>query len=75
MENIFLFDEFEDNWDMNDLQDIDAQEAYCVYALEIPDEKIYSTEILDTGLEVILTDIKNCELHEAWYINLHKICR
>ncbi len=74
MENIFLFNKFEDGWNIKDLQDIDAQEAYCVYALEIPDEKIYGTEILDSGLEVILTDIEISEINEDWYINLHRIC-
>lgn len=73
MENIFLFNTFEDGWNINDLQDIDAQEAYCVFALEIPDEKIYGTEILDYGLEVILTDIEKNELNEDWYVNLHRI--
>ena len=74
MENIFLFNEFEDGWDINDLQDIDAQEAYCVYALEIPDEKIYGTEILDSKLEITLKDIVINEINEDLYINLHRIC-
>lgn len=74
MENIFLFNTFENGWNINDLQDIDAQEAYCVFTLEIPDEKIYGTEILDCGLEVILTDIEISELNKDWYINLNRIC-
>lgn len=73
MENIFLFNTFEDGWNINDLREIDAQEAYCVHALEIPDEKIYGTEMIDSGLEVILTDLEKSELNEDWYINLHRI--
>jgi len=64
MENIFLFNNFEDEWDINDLQDIDTQEAYCVLALEISDKKIYGAEKLDSALEVILTDIEESEINE-----------
>lgn len=75
MENIFLVNRFEDGWGTNELSDLDAQEAYCIYALEIPDEKIYGTEMLDSGLEIILTDLEKSELNEDWYVNLYRLSR
>ena len=74
MENIFLINRFEDGWEMHDLEDIDTQEIYCVESLEIPDEKIYGTEIVANGLEIILTDLSKEELREDWYVNLNRMC-
>lgn len=75
MENIFLISQFEDGWNIDDLYDIDTQEAYCLHALEIPDDKIYGTEIVESGLEIILTDLDKAELNEDWYVNLYRICK
>ena len=74
MENIFVVKKFEDGWEMRDLADIDTQEMYCLESLEIPDEKIYGTEIVNNGLEIILTDLSRNELHEDWYVNLNRLC-
>ena len=76
MENVFVIKKFENGWDMNDLtHDVYAQEEYCIEALEIPDEKIYGTEMIGKGLlEVVLTDIQKNELREDWYINLTRVC-
>ena len=73
MENIFLINQFKAGWDVDDLHDIDSQEAYCIYALEIPDEKIYGTEMAEETLEVVLTDIDKSELTQEWYLNLYRI--
>ena len=75
MESIFVINKFESGWDMNDLaSDIYAQEEYCTEALEIPDEKIYGTEMIANGLlEVVLTDINKKEMNEDWYINLIRV--
>jgi len=75
MESVFLVNKFEDGWDIIDLEsDIYTQEEYCVDVLEIPDEKIYGTEMIGIGLlEIVLTDIEEPELEEDWYINLHRI--
>ncbi len=74
MENIFLIKKFDDGWDMRDLHDIDTQEAFCIDSLEIPDEKIYGTEIVGKSLEIILTDISKNEISEDWYVNLNRLC-
>jgi len=75
VESIFLVNKFDDGWDLNELvQDTYAQEEYCLEVLEIPDEKIYGTEMVAKNmLEVVLTDIKKFELEEDWYINLNRL--
>jgi len=75
MESIFIVNTVEAGWDTEALiEDIDIQEAYCTEILEIPDEKIYGTEVIDKGmLEIVLTDIRKEELEEDWYINLGRI--
>jgi hypothetical protein len=75
MESVFMINKFEDGWDLSELaNDIYAQEEYCIEALEIPDEKIYGTEMIGNGLlEVVLTDIQKNELSEDWYINLTRV--
>ena len=61
MESIFIVNTFESGWDIE--------------ALEIPDEKIYGTEMISDGmLEIVLTGIKKSELSEDWYINLNRVC-
>ena len=76
MESIFVVNKFENGWDMFDLQeDVYAQEEYCTIALDIPDEKIYDTEMIGHNLlEIVLTDIDKSELNEDWYINLNRVC-
>jgi len=76
MESVFMIKKFDDGWDIKQLaSDIYAQEEYCIEALEIPDEKIYGTEMVANGLlEVVLTDIQKNELNEDWYINLRRVC-
>jgi hypothetical protein len=76
MESVFMIKKFDDGWDLAELaHDIYAQEEYCIEALEIPDEKIYGTEMIGkTLLEVVLTDIHKSELNEDWYINLTRVC-
>ena len=76
MESIFIVNTFESGWDIEELaHDIYAQEEYCIEALEIPDEKIYGTEMISDGmLEIVLTGIKKSELSEDWYINLNRVC-
>ncbi len=74
MENIFLVKRFDAGWGKNNLKDIDSQEAFCICDLEIPDEKIYGTEMHDSGLEIILTDISQDEIFEDWYVNLNRLC-
>jgi hypothetical protein len=75
MESVFMIKKFDDGWDPSELaQDIYAQEAYCIEALEIPDDKIYGTEMIGKRLlEVVLTDIQKNELSEDWYINLTRV--
>ncbi len=75
MESIFLVTRFEDGWDMMDLEsDVYTQEEYCMDVLEIPDEKIYGTEMIGNGLlEIVLTNIQKAELEEDWYINLDRL--
>ncbi len=75
MESIFIVNTHETGWDTLELvEDIDMQEAYCTEVLEIPDEKIYGTEIIDKGmLEIVLTDIRQEETEEDWYINLGRL--
>jgi hypothetical protein len=66
MESVFIVNKFESGWDIEVLaDDIYAQEEYCTEALNIPDEKIYGTEMIDNGLlEIVLTDIKTSELND-----------
>jgi hypothetical protein len=75
MESIFIVNRFETDFNVAELYDnVYAQEAYCIDILEIPDEKIYGTEMVGKGLlEVVLSDIQQDELLEAWYLNLHKV--
>ena len=75
MESIFLIKTIEEGWDIETLMyDTYAQEEYCTQSLEIPDEKIYGTEMIGKGLlEVVLTDLAEDELSEDWYINLMRI--
>jgi hypothetical protein len=75
MESIFVVNKFESGWDLMDLQvDTYIQEEYCIDVLEIPDDKIYGTEIIGNGLlEIVLTDLEKSELNEDWYINLNRI--
>lgn len=75
MESVFMIKKFDDGWDLGELaHDIYAQEEYCTEALEIPDEKIYGTEMIGkTLLEVVLTNIQKSELNEDWYINLTRV--
>lgn len=75
MESVFMIKKFDDGWNLSELaQDTYVQEEYCIEALEIPDEKIYGTEMIANGLlEVVLTDIKKNELSEDWYINLTRV--
>ncbi|MGC9350898.1 MAG: hypothetical protein ACP5D3_02820 [Sulfurovum sp.] len=75
MESVFMIKKFDDGWEPSELaQDIYAQEEYCIEALEIPDDKIYGTEMIGKDLlEVVLTDIQQNELSEDWYINLTRV--
>jgi hypothetical protein len=75
MESIFVVNKFESGWNIIDLQeDTYIQEEYCIDVLEIPDEKIYGTEMIGNGLlEIVLTDIDQSELNEDWYINLNRV--
>ena len=75
MESIFVVKKFESGWDIMDLEeDTYIQEEYCIDVLEIPDEKIYGTEMIGDGLlEIVLTNIQKNELNEDWYINLHRV--
>ena len=75
MESIFVVNKFENGWNIRDLEeDTYIQEEYCIDVLEIPDEKIYGTEMIGNGLlEIVLTDIDKSELSEDWYINLNRV--
>ena len=75
MESIFLINKFESGWEPNEFhEDIYAREKYCIEALEIPDEKIYGTEMIAKGmLEIVLTDLNKNEMKEDWYINLSRL--
>jgi hypothetical protein len=75
MENIFVVNKFEEGWDTKELtQNTFTQEEYCIQALEIPNEKIYDTEMIGRDLlEIVLTDIHKNELSDDWYINLERI--
>jgi len=75
MESIFVVNKFESGWDMMDmLEDSYLQEEYCIDVLEIPDEKIYGTEIIGNGLlEIVLTDLEKSELSQDWYVNLNRV--
>jgi len=75
MESIFVVNKFESGWDLMEIEmDTYVQEEYCIDVLEIPDEKIYGTEMIGNGLlEIVLTDLEKSELSEDWYINLNRI--
>ncbi|HEY9128848.1 MAG TPA: hypothetical protein VIN02_03330 [Sulfurovum sp.] len=75
MESIFVVKQFELGWDVLDLlADTYLQEEYCTDILEIPDDKIYGTEMMEDGqLEIVLTDLEKSEFTEDWYINLNRI--
>ena len=75
MESIFVVNKFEGGWDPMEIEmDTYVQEEYCIDVLEIPDEKIYGTEMIGNGLlEIVLTNIEKNELTEDWYINLHRV--
>ncbi|HHD79922.1 MAG TPA: hypothetical protein ENK98_09890 [Epsilonproteobacteria bacterium] len=75
MESIFVVKKFEEGWDTEELiHDTFIQEEYCIHALEIPDDKIYGTEMIGNGLlEIVLTDISKNELNDDWYINLSRV--
>jgi hypothetical protein len=75
MESIFVVKQFELGWDILDLvADTYLQEEYCIDVLDIPDEKIYGTEMIEDGrLEIVLTDLEKSELTEDWYINLNRV--
>ena len=76
MESIFVVNRFESNFNVAELyDDVYAQESYCIDILEIPDEKIYGTEMIGKGLlEVVLSDIEREETDEDWYVNLNRVC-
>jgi len=75
MENIFIVKQFESGWEPLDLlEDLYAQEEYCVEVLDIPDEKIYGTEMITKNMmEIILTGLRKEELSADWYTNLNRI--
>jgi len=75
MESIFIVRQFESGWEPLDLlEDLYAQEEYCVEVLDIPDEKIYGTEMIAKNMmEIVLTGIRKEELGTDWYTNLNKI--
>lgn len=75
MESIFVVNRFDSSFNIAELyDDVYAQESYCIDVLDIPDEKIYGTEMIGKGLlEVILSDMDREEIHEDWYINLHRV--
>lgn len=75
MESIFVVNRFESNFNVAELyDDVYAQESYCIDILDIPDEKIYGTEMIGIDLlEIVLSDISQDETGEDWYINLHRV--
>lgn len=75
MERIFVVNRFENNFNVAELYDnVYAQESYCIDILEIPDEKIYGTEMIGKGLlEIVLSDIDRAEVNEDWYLNLNRV--
>ncbi|HIQ28795.1 MAG TPA: hypothetical protein EYH42_09920 [Sulfurovum sp.] len=75
MESIFVINRFESDCNVKELyDDVYAQELYCTNVLDIPDEKIYGTEMIDKGLlEIILSDVDQHEIYEDWYINLSRM--
>ena len=75
MESIFVVNSFESSFNVAELyDDVYAQESYCIDILEIPDAKIYGTEMIGKGLlEVVLSDIDKKEVYEDWYINLQRV--
>ena len=75
MESIFVVNRFESDCNVKELyDDVYAQELYCTNVLDIPDEKIYGTEMIDKGLlEIILSDVDQHEIYEDWYINLSRM--
>ena len=76
MECIFLVNRFEQGYNVEELyDDVYAQELYCTEVLEIPDQKIYGTEMIgEELLEIILSDLDPEETHDDWYVNLHRVC-
>jgi len=75
MESIFIVNRFESNYNIKELyDDVYAQEIYCTDILDIPDEKIFSTEMIGEGLlEIILLNINRNEAYEDWYVNLSRM--
>ena len=75
MESIFVVNRFEKSFNVAKLYDnVYAQESYCIDVLDIPDEKIYGTEMIGKGLlEIILSNIDRAELTEDWYLNLNRV--
>jgi len=76
MESIFVVNRFEQGYDVEELyDDVYAQELYCIEVLEIPDQKIYGTEMIgEELLEIILSDLEKEETNDDWYVNLHRVC-
>lgn len=70
---IFLLDEFEDGWGMDDEFICEEQLFdYCVEVLFIPDEKIDELNMRNDELEIVLKDLELEDMHEDWYVNLLK---
>jgi len=76
IESIFVVNRFESSVNVAEMyDDVYAQESYCIDVLEIPDEKIYGTEMIGKALlQVVLSDIEKEELNEDWYVNLYRAC-
>ena len=76
IESIFVVNRFENCVNVAEMyDDVYAQESYCIDVLEIPDEKIYGTEMIGKALlQVVLSDIEKEELNEDWYVNLYRAC-
>jgi hypothetical protein len=73
MVGIFVVNPYINGCESQDLHNnIDARERYCTQVLNIPDQKICTTEMLDScHMEIILSDLEHQELVEKWYLSLY----
>ncbi|QKF72935.1 hypothetical protein AFAEC_0754 [Aliarcobacter faecis] len=73
LEKVFLVDEFEEGWGMEEIVVCDEQLFdYCIEVLFIPEDKIEELNMIDNELEIVLKDLEDEDASEDWYVNLLK---
>ncbi len=73
MEDFFLIKLGEDEYS-HQLEYEEMVIEYCIYTLDIPEEKIESVNILKNHyIELTLQNLEKEDVIEDWYVNLVKI--